>query len=101
MPDENEQPKEQPQVIVINTKEHVKTLIEAGELARETTSYTRRKHDTLIFFNQGNNQALNPTLAEYLFRAEKKVVSEMMGSIIQEAELMINEELTNIRELLK
>ena len=101
MPNENEKPQEQPQVIVINTKEHVKTLIEAGELAKETTSYTRRKNDTLIFSNHGTVQTTDLTLAEYLFRAEKKIVKDMMLEIINEAKTMINEELTNIKELLK
>ena len=101
MTTENEKPQEQPQVIVINTKEHVKTLILAGELAGKTTSYARRKNDTLIFTNQGNNQTTDPTLAEYLFRAEKKVVKDMMLEIIKEAKTMINDELTNIKELLR
>jgi hypothetical protein len=93
---------EQPQVIRINFKEQVQTLIEAGEIAKETTSYTRRKHDTLILINDGKNQApLNPTLAEYLYRAERKIVNDMMPEIIKEAKSMINEELTNIKELLK
>ena len=98
---ENEQPQEQPQVIVINTKEHVKTLIEAGDIAKETISYDRRKHDTLIFINRGNNQTINPTLAEYLFRAEKKIIDNMMPEIIDKAKQMIIEELTNIKELLR
>lgn len=101
MTTENEQPQEQPQVIVINTKEHVKTLIEAGSLAEKTTRYDRMKHGVLIFFNQGNNQTTNPTLAEYLSRAEKKIVKDMMPEIINEAKTMINDELTTIKELLK
>ena len=98
---ENEQPQEQPQVIVINTKEHVRTLILAGSLAGQTTRYDRMKHGVLIFFNKGNSQTINPTLAEYLSRAEKKIVNDMMPEIINEAKTMINDELTNIKELLK
>ena len=98
---ENEQPQEQPQVIVINTEKHVRTLIKAGKLAEETTRYDRMKHGTLIFFSQGNNQTTNPTLTEYLSRAEKKILNDMMPEIIEEAKTMINDELTNIKELLK
>ena len=97
---ENEKTQEPPQVIFINTKEHVKKLIEAGELAGKTTAYNRRKSDTLIFFNDGENQTINPLLAEYLYRAERAAVKDMMENIIQEAGEMIGEELTHIKELL-
>lgn len=97
-----EEKQEQPQIIIINTKEQVKNLIEAGKIAEKTTRYDRRKpNNTLIFFNGGKNQTMNPTLTEYLFRAERKIVNEMMSEIIGEASNMIHEELTNIKELLK
>jgi hypothetical protein len=99
-----EEIKEQPveQVIVINPTEQIKTLIKAGELAEETTRYDRRKsNETLIYHNEGNNQTVNPTLAEYLYRAERKIVKDMMPEIIQEASDMITDELDQVREILK
>lgn len=99
MENENEQKQEQPteQVIVINPTEQIKTLIKAGELAVETTRYDRKK----IYYNHGNNTTVNPTLTEYLYRAERNIVKDMMPEIIQEASDMINAELDQVRELLK
>ncbi len=97
-----EENQEQPrQIVVVNFKEQVEMLIDAGKLAAKTNRYDRRKSDTLIYFNEGNEQGTNPTLSEYLKRAESKIISEMMPQIIKEAESMINEELNSIRECLK
>jgi hypothetical protein len=98
MPDEIKE-----QAIIINPREQIQTLIDAGKVAKETVRYAKEKSGhTAIFIDEGNQVARpNPTLAEYLRRAEAAIIERRTKEIIEEAEKMIKDELTNIKELLK
>ena len=100
MTEKNEQFEIHPKIFVVNTTEQVKTILDVAKLARKTTGYARRKNDTLIFINQGNNQITNPTLAEYFHKAEKKIVAESMPAIVEAAKQMIDDEINQIKNLL-
>jgi hypothetical protein len=95
-----EETKEQP--IIINTKEQVQTLLNAFYLAEEAERYEKHEHGIVIYVDDGKRTAEpNHTLSEYIKRAEREVVKEQNQAIIKKAESMIEQELTNIKELLK
>jgi len=93
-----ETPKEaQPEPVQQNLSEIVGRLVEAHELSKTATKYTRGSADSPVNIVSGSSAKPNPTLYQYIQKAEKIVIQEMQQLIIDKARGLIGIELDKIR----
>jgi hypothetical protein len=82
------------------TKDAIRIMLKAFDLAEEATGYKEAEKVTMIYFNNGENQTTDPTLAAYIKKAEKMFIKQHGFAIIKEAKELLQIEIDEIRELL-
>jgi len=102
MNDEQEE-KEVQEPKQITTKDSVRILLKAFELAGIAGGYKINQmvsaRSTKIFVNNGNQAKEDPTLAHYIEIAERKYVAENSPLILEDARFMLEKEIEEIRRL--
>ncbi len=110
MIEETEPTEAKPEVKQTSTKNAIQTMLRALQLALKATNYKPKtaSQKMSILYDQGRKSVDNPTLADYIEKAEKTVLRKYEKEIIGEAgelikaELkLIKSELDAVRELLK
>ena len=104
MDEENTEPVEaKPEVKQTSTKDAIRIVIKAWILSKKATGYKPKTatKKMVIYHDQGRAAADDPTLADYIEKAEKTVLRKYEKEIIKEAGKLIKAELDAVRELLK
>lgn len=82
-------------------KDAIRIMLKSLELAENAHSYKESEKGHInIFVNEGRDKTNDPTLAAYIKKAEKALVLACAESILQDAKVLLENEINDIRGML-